>query len=40
MTKEAKTYNKEKTAFSINGKTEELYARESNWITFSHHIQK
>ena len=31
----------EKTAFSINGigKTGQLHAKESNWITLSHHTQ-
>ena len=42
MTKEATTYHREKTAFSINGggETGQLHAKESNWTTFSHHIQK
>ena len=41
MTKEARLYNGEKTAFSINGirETGQLHAKESNW-TVSHHIQK
>ena len=35
-------YNGEKTVSSINGfgKTEQLHAKESNWTTLSHHIQK
>ena len=42
MTKEARLYNGEKTASSINdvGKTGQLHTKESNWTTFSHHIQK
>ena len=42
MTKEARIYNEEKTASSINGfaKTGQLHAKELNWTTFSHHIQK
>ena len=42
MTKEARIYNAEKTASSINcvGKTGQLHAKESNWTTFSHNIQK
>ena len=35
-------YNGEKIASSINGleKTGQPHAKESNWTTFSHHIQK
>ena len=42
MTKEARIYNGEKKASSINGagKTGQLQAKESNHTTFSHHIQK
>ena len=42
MPEEARKYNGEKTAFSINGveKTGQLHAKESNWTTFSHHTQK
>ena len=42
MTKEARIYNGGKTPSLINGaeKTEQLHAKESNWTTFSHHIQK
>ena len=42
MTKEVRIYNGEKTASTINGtqKTGQLHAKESNWTTFSHHIQK
>ena len=34
--------NGEKTASSINvvGKNEQLHAKESNWTSFSHRIQK
>ena len=41
MTKEARIYNGEINS-SINGvgKTGELQAKESNWTTFSYHIQK
>ena len=41
MTKEARIYNGEKTASSINGagKTGQLHAKESNWTTLSHHAQ-
>ena len=41
MTKEARIYNGEKKA-SINdaGKTGLPHTNESNWTTFSHHIQK
>ena len=37
-----KIYNGEKTASSINSvcKTVQLHVKESNWTTFSHHIQK
>ena len=40
--KEAKIYNREKTASSINGvgKTEQPHVQDSNWTTFSHHMQK
>ncbi len=40
--KDVRIYNKEKRASSINGvgKTGQLHAKESNWTTFSHHIQK
>ena len=40
MTKEARIYNGEKTASSLNGvgKTGQLHAKESNWTIFSHHI--
>ena len=40
--KEAKIYNSEKTASSINGvgKTEQPHAQDSNWTTFSHPMQK
>jgi len=36
MTKEARIYNGEKIASSINGfgKTGQLHTKESNWITF------
>ena len=42
MTKEARIYNAEETACSINdiGNTGQLRAKESNWTTFSHYIQK
>ena len=42
MTEEAKIYNREKIASSINGvgKTEQPHAKDSNWTTFSHHMQK
>ena len=42
MTKEARIYNGEKTSSLINGagKTRQLHAKESNWTTFSHHVQK
>ena len=41
-TKETRISNREKTASSINGvgKTGQLHAKESNWTSFSHHIQK
>ena len=40
--KEARIYNGEKTASSINGveKTGQLYAEERNWTIFQYHIQK
>ena len=42
MTKEARIHNGEKTVFSISGaeKTGQLHAKETNWTTFSHPIQK
>ena len=42
MTKEAKIYNGDKIASSVNDvrKTEQLYAKEWNWTTLSHHAQK
>ena len=42
MTKEARTYNEEKTDSSINGvgKTGRLYTKESNSTTLSHHAEK
>ena len=42
MKKEARLLNGENTASSINGvgKTGQLYAKESNWTTFSHHAEK
>ena len=42
MAKKARIYNGEKTASSINGigKAGQLQVEESNWTTFSHHIQK
>ena len=42
MTKEVRVYNGEKIASSINGigKTEQLHVKESNWTTFSYHIQE
>ena len=42
MTKEARIYNGEKTASSINGvgKTEQLHVKKSNWTILSHHAQK
>ena len=41
MTKEAKIYNGEKIASSVNDvqKTEKLHAKERNWTTVSHHAQ-
>ena len=41
-TKEVRIYNGEKTSTSINniGKTGQPHAKESNWTTFSCHIQK
>ena len=35
-------YTEEARISSVNGdgETGQLYARESNWTTFSHHIQK
>ena len=37
LTKEARIYNGEKTAFSIKdvGKTGQLHAKESSWITLT-----
>ena len=42
MKEEARIYSGEKTATSISGagKTGQLHANESNWTTFSAHIQK
>ena len=42
MTKETRISNREKTASSINGAGTigQQHAKESNWTTFSHHIQK
>ena len=42
VTKEARIYNEEKTASSINGvgKIGQLHAKESNWTTFPYHIVK
>ena len=42
MTMEVRIYDGEKSAFSIKAveKTEELHVKESNWLIFSHHIQK
>ena len=42
MTKEARIYDREKTASSMNdvGKTVQLHAKESNGTTLSHHAQK
>ena len=42
MTKEAKIYNEEKTASSINGvgKTGQPHAKEWNWATVLHYTQK
>ena len=42
MTKEARIYNGEKTASSINGvrKTDQLHVNESNWTSFSYYTQK
>ena len=41
MTKEARIYNGGKTACSVYdvGKTGQLYAKESNQTTFSHHLK-
>ena len=41
MTKEARIHNRERTVSPINGveKTGQIYAKESNWTTFSHHIK-
>ena len=40
--KQIRTYNEEKIISSINDveKTGQLHAKESNWATVSHHIQK
>ena len=42
MTKEARIYNGEKTASSIDGvqNTGQLYANESNWTTLLYQAQK
>ena len=42
MIKDAKICKEEKIVSSINGveKTGQLHAKESKWVTFSHHIQK
>ena len=42
MTKEVRVYNGEKTDSSINGvgKTGQPHAKESNWTTFSQHIER
>ena len=42
MTKEARIYNVDKTASSINGvgKTEQLHAKESNWTFPTPHTKK
>jgi len=42
MTKELRILNKEKTDSSVKGigKTGQLYAKEPNWTTFSHHAKK
>ena len=41
MTKEARLYNGEKKSSTNDaGKTGLLHTKESNWTTFSHHIQK
>ena len=42
MTKQERMYSGEKTASSINGvdKPGQLHAKELNWTTVSHHIQK
>ena len=39
---EAKIYKKKKTASSRNGvgETGQIHAKESNWTTLPHHIQK
>ena len=41
MTKEATLHTGDKTVSSINGvgKTGQLHTKESNWTTFSHHVQ-
>ena len=41
-TNEARIYNGEKIVYLINGvgKIGQLHAKESNWTTFSHYIQK
>ena len=40
MTKKARIYNREKTS-TINGteKTRQLYAKLSNWTTYSHYMK-
>lgn len=42
MTKKTGIYNGEKTTSSINGvgKIGYLYAKQSNWTTFTHHTQE
>ena len=42
MTKEARIYNEENTASSINGvgKTGQLHSKDSSWANFSQHVQK
>ena len=42
MTKEASTYNGEKTASSVNGagKTGRLHVKQSIWTTLSQHAEK
>ena len=42
MTKEPRIYNGGRTVYSLNGveKTEQPYAKKSDWITMIHHTQK
>ena len=42
MINDARILNGERKPFSVNNawKTEQLHTKESNWTTFSHHIQK